>query len=77
MHIYKHAQLHIINIIIHLLLVDHLSQPHSLIHGHGTYLLLLLLLLLLNIWSKKWLVLRRVQVMLSHIQCCPLPLGSQ
>jgi len=37
MHIYKYFQFNIIIIIINLLLVDHLSKPHSLMHGPGTY----------------------------------------
>ena len=37
MHIYKYVQFSIIITIIRLLLVDHLSKPHSLMHGHGTY----------------------------------------
>jgi hypothetical protein len=38
MHIYKYVQFSIIIIIIiRLLLVDHLSKPHSLMLGHGTY----------------------------------------
>jgi hypothetical protein len=37
MHIYKYVQFSIIITIICLLLVDHLSKPHSPMHGHGTY----------------------------------------
>jgi len=39
MHIYKYVQFNIIIIItiICLLLVVHLSKPHSLMHGHVTY----------------------------------------
>jgi len=74
MQIYKYVQFSIIIIIIiHLLLVDHLSKTHSLMHGHGTYYYYYYG----THKAQKMVVLKSVQVMLSHIQFCTLPLGSQ